>query len=136
MSNNNSENSKNQSNNQNRSTYVEAENTIKVENPLTMMITLETRDKLGFLTGEEIEPTPESCRGFMFATNARSLWEEIREGFGGINGPKLYELRRSIYLAKQGTNSVVGYYNRLKRLWDEIDCVKPGCVNCMKNNNC
>ncbi|GAA0149387.1 transmembrane signal receptor [Lithospermum erythrorhizon] len=70
--------------------------------------------------------TKDIARGFAFATEATSLWEEVKERFGVCNGPRLYELRRSIYSAKQGNDSIAGYYNKIKRLWDELLCLKPG----------
>ncbi|GAA0174918.1 hypothetical protein LIER_28203 [Lithospermum erythrorhizon] len=66
------------------------------------------------------------AKGFAFATEATSLWEEVKERFGVCNGPRLYELRRSIYSAKQGNDSIAGYYNKIKRLWDELLCLKSG----------
>ncbi|GAA0139745.1 hypothetical protein LIER_01231 [Lithospermum erythrorhizon] len=39
-------------------------------------------------------------------------------------GPKSYEVRRGIYSAKQGSESVASYYSRLKRLWDELFCLR------------
>ncbi|GAA0166746.1 hypothetical protein LIER_21832 [Lithospermum erythrorhizon] len=69
--------------------------------------------------------TTEICRGFVFATSAFDLWAEIKELLGVCNGPMLYELRRQIYSAKQGSDSVAVYYNKIKRLWDELLCWKP-----------
>ncbi|GAA0153054.1 hypothetical protein LIER_11379 [Lithospermum erythrorhizon] len=117
------------------------------------MIALEARDKLSFVKGENPEPdvdhytyrqwrkvnstiiswilnalTPEIGRGYVFADNACDLWREIKESFGKSNGPKIYELRRKIYAARQGNDSVTVYYNKLKRLWDEFRCIKPNLV--------
>ncbi|GAA0146185.1 hypothetical protein LIER_06198 [Lithospermum erythrorhizon] len=106
-----------------------------------MMTALETHDKLKFITGEIEVPAADSqmhkqwkkvnstlvswilnamskelVRGFVFASDDSELWNEIREGFGVSNGPKIYELRRGIYSTKQGSDSIVGYYNKIKRL--------------------
>ncbi|GAA0183534.1 hypothetical protein LIER_30928 [Lithospermum erythrorhizon] len=69
--------------------------------------------------------TKDIARGFVFTTDATSLWEEINERFGLYNGPRLYDIRRMIYSIKQGPNSIAGYYNKIKRLWDELACLKP-----------
>ncbi|GAA0174525.1 hypothetical protein LIER_27901 [Lithospermum erythrorhizon] len=46
--------------------------------------------------------TVEIGRSFVFATDARLLWEEIRECYGGSNGPRL--------------------------CWDELMCIKPNAL--------
>ncbi|KAG9144318.1 hypothetical protein Leryth_019420, partial [Lithospermum erythrorhizon] len=85
-----------------------------------MRIALEARDKYGFLTGE-VEPvndvkfrqwrkvnstlislilnsvSRDIGRDFMFADDAKMLWNEFKEAFGACNGPKLYELMRNLY---------------------------------------
>ncbi|GAA0183527.1 hypothetical protein LIER_30921 [Lithospermum erythrorhizon] len=71
----------------------------------------------------------EIVRGFSIATKARNIWRELNESLGGCNSPRLYELRRSIYVARQGSNSVAGYFDRMKRLCDEIVCVKPNLAH-------
>ncbi|GAA0187560.1 hypothetical protein LIER_34848 [Lithospermum erythrorhizon] len=70
----------------------------------------------------------ELSSGFISASNASDLWREIKEQFGGCSGPRIYELRRSIYSSKQGGDSVAMYYNKVKRLWDELACLKPNVV--------
>ncbi|GAA0156097.1 hypothetical protein LIER_38213 [Lithospermum erythrorhizon] len=82
-----------------------------------MKVALDARDKYGFLTGE-IEAllmedvrfkqwrkvnctliswilnalSKDISRGFVFVDDAKMLWEEIREQFGGSNGPRIFEL--------------------------------------------
>ncbi|GAA0154749.1 hypothetical protein LIER_37957 [Lithospermum erythrorhizon] len=53
-------------------------------------------------------------RGFVFAEDAKVLVDEIKESFGGSNGPRVYDLRRKIYAASQGVDTVSKYYNTLK----------------------
>ncbi|GAA0147680.1 hypothetical protein LIER_36564 [Lithospermum erythrorhizon] len=67
----------------------------------------------------------EIIRGFMFASSVKMMWDEIKEQFGATNGPRLYDLRRSLYSVKQNTDSVAVYYNKIKRIWDELRCIKP-----------
>ncbi|GAA0144919.1 hypothetical protein LIER_05238 [Lithospermum erythrorhizon] len=94
----------------------------------SMIIALAARDKLSFVNGEIPEPAPNHQtyrRGYVFTEYAYELWNEIKDSFGKSNGPRVYELRRIIYSAKQGSDFVVVYYNKLKRLWDEFRCIKP-----------
>ncbi|GAA0172127.1 hypothetical protein LIER_41278 [Lithospermum erythrorhizon] len=65
------------------------------------------------------------AKGFSYASDAFGLSEEIRQQFGGYIEPRLYEIRRSIYYAKQGKDSVACFYNKLKTLWEELMSLKP-----------
>ncbi|GAA0157784.1 hypothetical protein LIER_14974 [Lithospermum erythrorhizon] len=115
-----------------------------------MMIALEARDKLGFLTGEVEIPTENSTSYkqwrkvnstfiswimnamtseiFVFAKDAKVSWNEIKESFEGSNGLRVYDLRRKIYAARQGMDTVSKYYNTLKSYWDELRILKPSVV--------
>lgn len=81
----------------------------------SMLKALETREKQGFINGDITEPpsisplykkwkranasvvswilnsmTKDIAHGFIFAENAKTLWEEISEQYGTCNGPLLY----------------------------------------------
>ncbi|KAL0409754.1 UNVERIFIED_CONTAM: hypothetical protein Sradi_1909800 [Sesamum radiatum] len=62
---------------------------------------------------------------FLYIDTARDLWLEIEARFGVSNGPLVYQLQREIASVAQGTQSVSGYFNRLKKLWDELGCLAP-----------
>ncbi|XP_058008156.1 uncharacterized protein LOC110669723 [Hevea brasiliensis] len=65
---------------------------------------------------------------FLYATTSYELWEEINERFGRSNGPLMYQLMKQISTFFQGNNSLVVYYTKLKRLWDEYTCSAHECV--------
>ncbi|GAA0157757.1 hypothetical protein LIER_38514 [Lithospermum erythrorhizon] len=115
-----------------------------------MEVALEARDKFGFVNGEIKVPIVNDAkykqwmkvnstliswimnalfadisRGYLFTENAENLWNELKEQFGGSNGPRVFYLRRSMYTSKQGGESVVMYYNKIKRLWDELAVLEP-----------
>ncbi|GAA0150610.1 hypothetical protein LIER_37144 [Lithospermum erythrorhizon] len=117
----------------------------------SMETALQARDKIVFINGEFLRPSVDHedhkqwikvnttliswllnaiskdiARGFAFATDAFGLWEEIKHQFGGCIGPRLYEIRRSIYSTKPGKDTVTGFYNKLKTLWEEFLYLKPG----------
>ncbi|GAA0154681.1 hypothetical protein LIER_12592 [Lithospermum erythrorhizon] len=116
-----------------------------------MRIALEARDKYGFLTGEVEPPAVNDVkfrqwrkvnstlislilnsisrdigRDFMFADDAKMLWNEFKEAFGACNGPKLYELMRNLYSIN---DSVARYHNKLKRIWYELSSLNASCYN-------
>ncbi|GAA0162380.1 hypothetical protein LIER_18485 [Lithospermum erythrorhizon] len=81
----------------------------------SMKVALEARDKFGFINIEIEAPSMEDA--------TYKQWR--KDQFGGSNGPRVFELRRSIYTSKQAGDSVATYYNKLKRLWDELVVLKP-----------
>ncbi|GAA0154100.1 hypothetical protein LIER_12181 [Lithospermum erythrorhizon] len=100
-----------------------------------MMIALEAKDKLRFINGTPLphelthkhwrkvnstliswimnSVSKEIGRGCMFANNVKDLWDEIKEG---CNGPRMYELRRNIYVIRQGGDYIHVFYNKLKEI--------------------
>ncbi|XP_057994939.1 uncharacterized protein LOC110651461 [Hevea brasiliensis] len=62
---------------------------------------------------------------FIYAPSSKDLWEEIKERFGESNGPLLYHLKREISNLTQANASVMVYFTKLKKLWDELACLKP-----------
>ncbi|GJT22796.1 ALP1-like protein [Tanacetum coccineum] len=77
----------------------------------SMMITLNTKNKLKIVTGEMIEPTVES--------EERAL---------------IYQLVNDIVNLKQENCSIEVYYHKLKGIWDEHDALKaPYLYECYSN---
>ncbi|KAL0401770.1 UNVERIFIED_CONTAM: hypothetical protein Slati_4206900, partial [Sesamum latifolium] len=60
---------------------------------------------------------------FPYIDTTRDLWLELEARFGVSNGPLVYQLQREIAAVAQGTHSVSSYFNRLKKLWDELGCL-------------
>ncbi|XP_010274374.1 PREDICTED: uncharacterized protein LOC104609701 [Nelumbo nucifera] len=82
---------------------------------------------LNSISKEIVEP-------FLYASTTRELWLELEERFGESNGPQIYQIKREISTISQGSQSVVKYFTKLKKLWDELVCVQPipqcTCKNC------
>ncbi|CAO2813742.1 unnamed protein product [Amaranthus hypochondriacus] len=57
---------------------------------------------------------------FQYAEGAAELWRELNERFGQSNGPLIYQLRKEITNLKQENLSILSYYGKMKRLWDEM----------------
>ncbi|KAL0402574.1 UNVERIFIED_CONTAM: Retrovirus-related Pol polyprotein from transposon RE1 [Sesamum latifolium] len=71
----------------------------------------------------------EIVESFLYIDTARELWLEIEARYGVSNGPLVYQLQREIASASQGTLSVSAYFAKLKKLWDELGCLRktPSC---------
>ncbi|KAL0412448.1 UNVERIFIED_CONTAM: hypothetical protein Sradi_1446500 [Sesamum radiatum] len=64
-------------------------------------------------------------KAFYYAKSARRLWLDLESRFGQSNGPIIYTLQRQIASVSQGNMDVVGYYTKLRMLWDELECLDP-----------
>ncbi|KAH0635534.1 hypothetical protein KY289_035449 [Solanum tuberosum] len=121
----------------------------------SMRIALLGKRKYGFVTGactralykDELHEQWETCNaivlswimntvsedllsGIVYATNAFSVWADLKERFDKVNRMRIYQLHREITTLAQGTDSVSLYFTKLKTLWNEYDAVvpSPGCT--------
>lgn len=61
---------------------------------------------------------------FLYVNTSKELWDELRERFGECNGPLLYQIQREISVT-QGNTTIAQYYTKLKKYWDELNCLTP-----------
>lgn len=66
---------------------------------------------------------------FILQQSAQELYEEILERYGQSNAPQLFELHKTLTSIEQLSDSIVVYYSKLKRVWDEIQLLEgfPDC---------
>ncbi|KAF7835230.1 uncharacterized protein G2W53_010089 [Senna tora] len=117
---------------------------------------LEAKGKLGFLTTEESldeeeywkwkkadsmvkswvinSMTKELADLFVFCRTTKELWDELQERFGASCGPQLYQIQKEAALTVQGSDSVVTYYGKLRKWWEQLSRLSPlprcTCGNC------
>ncbi|KAH0672589.1 hypothetical protein KY290_024824 [Solanum tuberosum] len=115
-----------------------------------MTIALQAKRKLGFVTGacrkesvrhehhEHWETnnalvlsmimntvTPSLLSGIVYALNAFSVFEDLKERFDGVNRMWISQFHREINRIIQGTNFAAEYFTRLKELLSEFDALVP-----------
>lgn len=67
----------------------------------------------------------------VYAETARDLRLDLKDRFSQGNGPRIYEIKRSIATLQQEQMSVVTYFSSLKVLWDELgSCSKISPRTC------
>ncbi|KAL2228986.1 UNVERIFIED_CONTAM: hypothetical protein Sindi_1878300, partial [Sesamum indicum] len=113
-------------------------------------IALGARQKLGYIDGTYEKPTEGkeameqwrkndymvvswilnsiskgNAEAFLYAKSTRDLWMELKMRFGESNEPLLYQIQRDISSISQRNMSVVEYFTKLKRLWDELISLNP-----------
>ncbi|KAF7837340.1 uncharacterized protein G2W53_005822 [Senna tora] len=110
---------------------------------------LEAKGKLGFIDRTIEEPTDEEDHWkwkkadsmvkswivnsmtkeladfFVYCRTTRELWDELEDRFGKACGPLLYQIQREVASTEQGLDSLVTYYGKLRKWWDELDRLKP-----------
>ena len=69
-----------------------------------------------------------------YVENVKAWWEDIKERFSVVNGPRIQQLKAELADCKQQGMSMVAYYGKLKTLWDELanyeqilQCTCRGC---------
>ncbi|KAL4300276.1 hypothetical protein AHAS_Ahas17G0184700 [Arachis hypogaea] len=69
-----------------------------------------------------------------YVENPRTLWEDIKERFSAVNGPRIQQLKSGLTRCKQEGMAMMAYYGKLKVLWDELaqceqisKCTCGGC---------
>ena len=74
---------------------------------------------------------------FGFMDSSYELWLELQERFGQSNGPLVYQLKKEIGLLQQENLSIIAYYGKIKKLWDELQSLRmfPVC-SCGALNSC
>ena len=61
----------------------------------------------------------------MYYEIAREMWIELQNLFSQGNGLKIYNLQREISHISQNQMSVIEYYTKFKRLWDQLLNYEP-----------
>lgn len=112
---------------------------------------IQAKQKFGFLNGSLPKPTTEPDLSRWLATNfmlvgwirtsidpkirstvtfvpeAQKLWETLQRRFSVRNGVRIHQLRDAIGSCQQNSQTVIDYYGRLTKLWEELDNLKTTC---------
>ncbi|XP_019264303.1 PREDICTED: uncharacterized protein LOC109241929 [Nicotiana attenuata] len=56
----------------------------------------------------------------IYSQTASELWNELEETYGQADGTKLFQLQRELNNITQGSYDVAGYFNKLKKIWDQM----------------
>jgi len=125
----------------------------------SMMINLRAKSKLGFVLGmckkgdyaPELDEQWEKCNAFVlawimntvskellsgivYASDAATVWEDLKERFDKVDGSRIYQLHRDICTIHQGNLTISAYFTKLRLLWDEFDAlVPPHSCNCYRS---
>lgn len=60
----------------------------------------------------------------LYIDTAASIWKDLTDRFSQGNGPRIFQLQKTIASLSQGQTTVTAYYTRLKSLWEELSNYK------------
>ena len=115
-----------------------------------MLISLSTKNKLGFINGtilipRETDPkymlwqrcndmilswilnslNQEIANSVLYVETPSEIWLDLQEHFSQDNFSHHYQIQRSIVELQQNQNSIFTYYTKMKTLWDELKMSSP-----------
>nr|KYP66025.1 hypothetical protein KK1_012303 [Cajanus cajan] len=67
-----------------------------------------------------IEPTLRTTMSYL--ETAKEMWDDIKERFSVVNGPRIHQLKSELAQCKQRGLSMVAYYGKLKALSRIFHC--------------
>ncbi|XP_019236911.1 PREDICTED: uncharacterized protein LOC109217132 [Nicotiana attenuata] len=77
--------------------------------------------------------SPEIAESVQYSETAESIWRQLNTSYGTANGTKKFEIKRELAFTCQGDLDIASYFNKLKKLWDELIVMSS---NHAKNCNC
>ncbi|XP_062075356.1 uncharacterized protein LOC133779407 [Humulus lupulus] len=111
----------------------------------SMTVALLARNKLKFINGKILQPEPDDddydawsrcnsmviswilhvvsidiANSIMYLDVVSTIWYELHDCFHQNNGPRVFEVKRSMQVLTQGRNNVQMYFTHLKCLWDSV----------------
>lgn len=111
-----------------------------------MTLGLQTKNKIGFITGKCVKSDDDvllqdqwdrcnsvvlswilSCvseelyLGQIFSSDAKTVWEELKETYDKVDGSVTFNLHHKIHSLTQSGSSLSEYYHKLNSLWRQFD---------------
>ncbi|XP_021765865.1 uncharacterized protein LOC110730064 [Chenopodium quinoa] len=79
----------------------------------SMEIALESRRKLGFVTGTLVKDSSDTVKA--------EIWNQLEKRFSLVNGSRKYKLNKELYDTKQQSMTISEYYTQMKAIWEELE---------------
>ncbi|XP_070011203.1 uncharacterized protein [Nicotiana sylvestris] len=83
----------------------------------SMMVSLSARNKIGFIDG--------SCAKHVVNSSQYRQWDRYEV----VNGTKVFEIKRELSSTYQGSLDIASYFNKIKKLWDELGAMRSSHAN-------
>ncbi|XP_019259244.1 PREDICTED: uncharacterized protein LOC109237392 [Nicotiana attenuata] len=119
----------------------------------SMIVSLSTKNKIGFVDGSCPRPvttdvaklhqwdrcnnmviswltsslSPTIAESVQYSETAKSIWKQLERRYGAVNGTKVFEIKKAS--TQQGSLDIASYFNKLKKLWDELGTMRKNHGN-------
>ncbi|XP_019244399.1 PREDICTED: uncharacterized protein LOC109224266 [Nicotiana attenuata] len=64
--------------------------------------------------------SPGIAESVQYSDTAESIWAQLNRRYGSVSGIKVFEIKQEITSTHQGSLDIASYFNKLKKLWDEL----------------
>ncbi|XP_070049982.1 uncharacterized protein [Nicotiana tomentosiformis] len=64
--------------------------------------------------------SPDIAESDLYCETVESILKPLNSRYGSVNGTKVFELKRELTSAYQGSLDIASYFNKLKKIWDEL----------------
>jgi len=78
---------------------------------------------------------PDIAESVMYIDSAKELWDELKERFSQGDYFQISDLLQEIHSIRQGDRSISQFFTKLKKLWEELDFLRP-VPNCIYGRPC
>lgn len=73
--------------------------------------------------------SPEIAKSVQYSDTAESIWSQLNKRYGSVSVTKVFELKKELASTSQGSLDIASYFNKLKRLWDELRFISTSHIN-------
>ncbi|XP_070009935.1 uncharacterized protein [Nicotiana sylvestris] len=77
--------------------------------------------------------SPDIAESIQYSETAESIWKQLNNRYGSVNGTKVFELKRELASIYQGSLDIASHFTKLKRIWDKLGIM---CSSHANSFNC
>ncbi|XP_070054246.1 uncharacterized protein LOC107808658 [Nicotiana tabacum] len=92
---------------------------------MSVIVSLSAKNKIGLVDGTCPKPADSSphIKQWSICNNM------LNKSFRTVNGTKVFEIKKELASTMQGALDIASYFNKLKKLWDELRVIRNNKVN-------
>ncbi|XP_019259221.1 PREDICTED: uncharacterized protein LOC109237378 [Nicotiana attenuata] len=100
-----------------------------------MIVALSAKNKIAFIDGTCSKPADDApelrlwnrCNNMVIS--CLKHLNQLEKRYGTVNGTKVFEIKKELASNCQGSLDIASYFNKLKKLWDELAFIRKNRVS-------